>query len=429
MKQVRYEKLQQQDFPAESPGVNFRQTLPSWGYAEAVAQAADLGEGFVQYTSCCVGPALPLLALSALATFSLQVTFFEVIHETSQCSEEGALTYSPCVWLLPLPVLALRMFAEIRAVRHVSIPYCAKSQFSLFGSEVAFGKWLAAGLLFSTLNLADVCTDSAFSATSLKKLNCQDSGMQETWNTTWEQSIPGLLGVGAPPLSALIFVSWCLSLIQFMVPLMTSFPMPCDEWPSFILGSFGPYRTMMLSDCYYHDALFEIADSSGNASLQGLLVPYIKAQLRSGRFNSISHISRQMMTRMLLSYFLENAVQVNVQVTLFALSRYVNKDHPTLQTTNLISLSISIMGSFLKLLEAKDLFNLGSLTEELYGPSVNDEAVQQIYGRFKWGLLVARFACGLLILSLLYAAVKLIGAFACEDSMLNLTGCAQMHPT
>merc|ERR1712050_326231 len=139
-------------------------------------------------------------------------------------------------------------------------------------------------------------------------------------------------------------------------------------------------------------------------------------------------MSQQLVIRIILSYILENCLQINLQITLLAMQRCVMTVWPTqstMQAQAWLSIGLSIVTSSLKLLEAKAFFSFAATITDMSESymTADDKAALR---RFNRNVAVVRVACVVLALSLVYGVCKILAAFLCEHSMWNITGCVDM---
>merc|ERR1712151_96603 len=89
----------------------------------------------------------------------------------------------------------------------------------------------------------------------------------------------------------------------------------------------------------------------------------------------------------------------------------------------LLSIVLSIVLTSMKLWEATSFFSEAAkiVSEaELEEGYANSDDLKRMSRNIKY----IKIMCIMLLLFILYAAAKLVATYTCEDSMLNLTGCA-----
>jgi len=235
--------------------------------------------------------------------------------------------------------------------------------------------------------------------------------------------------------------AWFLSMVQMCFPLIRTIrrsdisehrfrsqPRICS--PSLLDGS--AMSTV--------DMVFTLGDAAGMASLQALTIPYNSGLMNRPYVASdsvfqcilINSLADQMIQRIFMSCIMENCLQINLQSTLYAADiaacrlRGV-KDH--VQVRTLVSISLSIGMSLLKLLDVRDFQKMvKEITAgmEIAGVEGNAACLRfQESTRPKLRLLF--WGCALIVLSLLFAAVTTVMAHVCKDSMWNTNGCVSLR--
>jgi hypothetical protein len=332
---------------------------------------------------------------------------------------------------------------------------------TIFTVGVPFCVWFVYVLILTLATVGDSETDSLFAAAALKTFTCP-AGMQlfKVWEVTWHQSMLGMLKIPCVGMPTLVITSWFLSLVQLVLPQIQTFrwlpyyPALDKNEPEFereeeapekvlVLG-FGD-RQALLSTGLDNQSIFNaLSEASGLASIQNLTVTSIQMQIGSvenyfipQKINMIVHLCSSITSRMFNTLLLENSFQINIQVTLFAVSRFITKgENHKAQIQVIASLALSILLTLCKLAEAKSFltFAVQTQTEVLEGLEGPYSHYRTDYPHVSRGVVTlrraiwtVRFCCIILIVTLLYAAVKLSAAFLCEDSMWNVTGCVEMN--
>ena len=187
---------------------------------------------------------------------------------------------------------------------------------------------------------------------------------------------------------------------------------------------------------FYADLGFELGEASGMVSLQKLQLMVAQTGLFRDNFGFVllltAELANAMPLKVLLAWLAENAVQLNLQATLFGLSLRASGEKGELSTAQLqalASICTSLLSTLLKLVEAYDFFQLMAKVEARAadgGAAEMDDDDQQRLRLMRQAKWVTGGGCGLLVLSLGYVVAKVIGAFFCEDSLWNITGCVAL---
>merc|ERR1719221_2405056 len=91
------------------------------------------------------------------------------------------------------------------------------TDFSVGHVNVPFVAWLTFYGVISQIAFADLGTDSMFTGTSMRTVEC-DHAVNDIWDKTWRASLLG--AIPTPSLWLLSIGSWSLSLVQIVVPLL-----------------------------------------------------------------------------------------------------------------------------------------------------------------------------------------------------------------
>ena len=111
---------------------------------------------------------------------------------------------------------------------------------------------------------------------------------------------------------------------------------------------------------YYSEVAYDLGEASGAAALQKLQFKQVEALSSVVPAAALGEVMR---SRVLWSWFAENALQLNLQTTLFALTKQASKEAGRAhagQLQALLSITVGLLTSLLKLAEAWDFFKLAS---------------------------------------------------------------------
>jgi len=406
--------------------------VPAWAIASEVKDDDIYPDGAAP--SC-----ISWLRGAVVVAIMLQGGILALSKVTSTCVG-GRVRSEPWVYAAMLPAMAFRGMVEWRVVRHMILPVVRHGRlngetcFKLMGQQVSFPTWLTICGVSSLTNFLDMGTDSIFTATSTGTLTC-DGGyeLRQMWHAQWAQSLSARLGMPAPDLGKLVLGFWALALLQLVWPLLKSLEVFCPKDPVF----YGFVSRMLGRFVAYDDVACDLGEACGMTTLQKLQIIHASAMVeqRAGMVDRqlvyVAPLGDSMASKVFLSWIMENAVQVNLQATLFALTKHTSKGGDEAitcaQVEALASIAISIMGTLLKLAEAWDFFKIVSPVVQAAERWPLDEDGQARLKALRRAVWAVRVGCAVLVAALGYAAAKLIGALACEDGLLNLTGCAAIE--
>lgn len=369
------------------------------------------------------------LLISLILALLQQVYIFASSKFMSSCVEGRA--YSP-PWLLAttLPFLSARMWLEWHALKYLMFGVASfykrerhqRMTFSMMGVTLKCEVWLAVCMVCSLLNFFDLATDSSFVARTSVALTCgHGDRLERLWHASWLQSLPGVCGIPAPDLGSVIFGFWFLTLVQLVWPLAKMLDAH--------LGTHVPdgYENTPFGreEVFYSAVAFDLGEASGMTAVQKLQVKHVESVLERSEFMSVVLPFGDVMTsRIMLSWLAENAVQLNLQATLFNLAKRASQelDHPApVQYDVLLSIVIGLLASLGKLAEAWDFFSIVAKIKSrpdfqaVLNPGEEDKLHRTV--------LAVRIGCFVFVTTLVYAGAKMIGTFVCQDGIWNITGC------
>jgi len=347
------------------------------------------------------------------------------------------------VWVLALPGLACRLAAEVFAlslflscyVRLIARekPYARMMRedekmqaFKVMGFTTGFLVWFIVSMIFTILNGIDVVTDTLFSAVYSISLRCPaNQPMRDVWTETFHQSMFGRWGIPTLDLATVIILCFVVCQLQALLPIALTI----RNWEG---------DSLLTGETLDHQAVFdEMAEANGSASLQSLVGSKNFATclenppLAIGRARGAA---TTMAKRTWLSYVGENAVQSNLQTTLFGIAFHTaNKTMTKATYQSLFSIGLGIGLTLLKLTDAMAFSKLSTLVEKTFEVE-DEEPLNKDWNMtrkaslvvFRWytKLIYAGFV--VLVTALIYAAAKIFAAFYCDDSMMNLSGCVEL---
>lgn len=394
---------------------------------------------FVREKDCpadAVGPVLSWLRGTTVAMMATQGGIFLAVRLSAECQDGGGYpTFPVWIWAVSIPALVLRNCAEWQALMHFLDAYVTQVRFfdlvpfKVFGCQVSFKVWLTFYLICS--NLAYLITDSFFAAVASAGGNCPDTKiMVDLWANAWQQSGLGVVGLPVVDFSLIVLAVWVLSFLQMVVPLTTTIRQP------YAGDDYGRSPSLCGKEDMFNDDKFgELSEAAGLARVQSLAITTRRStggtNGPTGKFHMEAlPLSKQMVNRFLLTYIAENALQSNLQSSLFAINRYATDGQgggwPGVQALGSIVLSLGLCA--VKVVEAISFFDFAKYAEQKFDDDAGvDEAEAEkktfAVKVFRRNVLVVRVLVVILLLLLAYALFKLVAAFWCPDSLVNLTGC------
>jgi hypothetical protein len=424
---------------AEYSALTLRSVLPRCLYSDE-----DLEEDYRKWwhhahqetMDLTVTTVVPKMFFMAACAAIAQVLSFCAFRISATCSDEGVATYPSWMLLSVLPFLAARMVGEWACIKRFLRTYVQMAlragtvPFKVMGISSICSIWLSFYLVFSATNFIDFTTDSAFTAMTMASRSCPGQQISKIWDQTIEQSIFGKFG-SILDISWVALGVWLISFVQTIYPLILYYgrgekpggPSVANEWYPYLSwakelrGGHNDLNENKVEGRVPYSALSEAA---GLATVQGLAVPLADTILADafGNSEALYTLDTQIVSRLVLSFIGENCVQINIQTSIFAINAHLLKKKLTSgQMKALLSIFLGIATTLLKLIEVRAYFTCMKVR------SITDDWACLGYGGHKRAIRIIKLACVIMILSLLYAAMKLTGAFLCKDSMMNITGC------
>jgi len=334
---------------------------------------------------------------------------------------------------------------EYRCLQYTVLPFAQVTGNFRFAVKVSYVAWLVLVGCLSVVNKVDMASDSLFLAVALRTDQCQGSEVQlsKVWTETMRQSMmPFLHGIR---ISTITLACYLVMFMQLLYPLAQSTPTWGDS-PDLIVGKNGKaeFRNILGHNMNLGDVLMILGEASNMASLQALNPIYARSKeqykWRQERnpTRSLIFLRNELLrgvVRIGLVALLENAVQLNIQTTLFSMNRAVFEGKYW-QTQTLASILLSLMTSGSKVLGFwqcwkfyrsvnRRIHELMEETEDdlvVGSPSLHQHEfdLARKYMVLLWVMIVVFF----LLCS--YACCKVVAAFVCKESVWNLTGCVDL---
>eukprot|EP00930_Biecheleria_cincta_P056616 TRINITY_DN42698_c0_g1_i1.p1 TRINITY_DN42698_c0_g1~~TRINITY_DN42698_c0_g1_i1.p1 ORF type:complete len:526 (-),score=69.81 TRINITY_DN42698_c0_g1_i1:187-1764(-) len=446
----------------ELPPLEFRKELPGWSYADEVAELADLPifHNDTVPMGLCVGPAV--LAAKAVVVFEFVtvVGLACLAYATSQCTQKCYAEYATWVWLVAVPVFVVRLAMEWYCVRFAVIPYIQVCRsFRVLGCcKVSFHPWVVFGTLLSIINEMDMITDAFFVAVSAKTDTCSGKTIGTIWQLMLQQSMFKFLGSWLEwfPFHRVVFVVWVISFIQLAHPWLYSTP-ACGEDPVYYNVAFPEpgckIATKKLQfenllgqkDTNLGNALYALAEGSG-LGLLNLHQPWYArykliaqlAVLENKVSLEFSEISKPLAilqgelergkVRFLLVAVGENAVQIQLQITLLAMRMALESK---IHWHMLLLIVTSIIMCTIRAVTCRDLINFSGVVQNKVKrlEGLESEDAQRMKNEL---VAIKANTRGIKMIAFLYAAVLIYSAvqlgmtYICEDSVWIISGCVDL---
>jgi hypothetical protein len=273
-----------------------------------------------------------------------------------------------------------------------------------------------------------------------------------------------------------MMAAWTLTWVKMAYSLLTATP-SCGEDVDYAIGTHdntGKQHRLQFKDMTgermnFGDALFMLAETAGMGSIQSFSPWFPQSKERAVRQHALATCSssfdpmrslallrgelRRGLVRFGFVAVCENSVQVNLQITLLALSRSVHR-WSNFEKRAFMSITVCLVLSVLRLVSVMGLLRFaaevlkaiakfeeqegnnidleaegmaGSLSVQttpssswhLHQPGWTLESEKKLVGRYV--MCIKLFAAGFTVL-LVYAMVKLAAAYICEDSLFNVLG-------
>jgi hypothetical protein len=340
----------------------------------------------------------------------------------------------------------------------------------------------------------DQVTDGFFTANALDLISCKREEVREIWDLTMQQSVFRFLPLWrtSAHLELILIAAWVISLLQMVWPIAATLSCRClqgsivyEVGDNGVIGVAGLEANPCIGKTD-HDEVFEnLSEASGMASFMNTHTDIIESKITDPNYAMAylevvvfaTNAASVLAVRIVLSALLENCLQLNVQTSIFAISRHIsitNGRHINITngltaiTTNstasvqlVVSIVIAFAMTFHKLEEVWRLFQISKIvfaqrhraqgSDEYSGGGEdsqlpdgrrNSRTSRLAFGgaresqiqlqtelqleKFRMLLRVVGVSCVLIIITLLYCMGKFVGAFLCKDSLWNITGCVSL---
>ncbi|CAE7246876.1 unnamed protein product [Symbiodinium sp. CCMP2592] len=405
----------------------------------------DAGE--VVHVSKAVGPSIPDLWLTNVYILGCTALFFVAVCSTRSCKEGSSYPSVPlwvwCFFLLPLP---LQLVTERKAVRLVLRTFVMDllkykgGTFKVMGVAVSTRIWHSYSIVMLLLGLLDIYSDTAFAGIlSFGGTDMCSAGQTASlWNYWWKHGVMGYLPVPVPALDMVILFSWSLMLLQQLVPVVS---MIRKEQVTYEHGDEGKAISAVTGEQLFNDdVFFELSEAACFHSIVHISTDHATCQMerlvrekRHWRIMGYGNtLCSRLMKRFLLSYVLENCVQLNLQAYTLAINQYQAKHLAVLPRFSLV---IGMVMAAIKAAEIVGfLRNLIPFVTDVAKEAENLEPPKEEQRKkFQSGLALFRrveiysvLALLLMVSSLLTACFTLLGVQLCPEGVITLKGCLEV---
>lgn len=423
----------------------------------------------------CSGPAVKWARWAVAAMWlSLPVVGCTAL-KFSRCTTKGermAVVPVWC-WVFWIPSFIFSFFVEVKCLRWTSIPYIqVVSHYRLFGTKVSFNTWLMVTLFISSLQRVDLATDGFFTATVVANPYCKGEGFDKVWKIVMQQSALHRFHLEDHiAFDAIAVFSFFVMFCQVLYAILMTTPR-CGSSVDYVIGTKRAdgekanvqFTNMVGEHMNLGDALHILGEPIGMMAItkQKPIFPQKKASLllkgdvtedcRKRALSFAKNTLTQGIALLGCVAFLENSIQINLQVSYFAMRRAVSHDSlwQWHWMSGLASIFLSLIMSGEKMVVAwefikfadKVIQKIDALPQE-EAPAEEEEnpdmgrARSEFHHADNWSQerevaiirrynTILKFFTGLLVLLVVYAMCKCVAIFACKDSLLNLTGCVDL---
>lgn len=451
--------------------------MPSWAYARSVGilvtkklKEDPHGRALVSLRSTA-GQALPLAFMSMFVLWVFYPCHMFMVRGVSHCRDEGAdlalgvPAYPWWCWGSVLPVLAVCLSLQFFCMRYINLP---KQQvlrgYTVLGcikGKRIYTLFIMQSLMLSTLHMVDLASDSAFLGTILTSKHCRSGlALEHYWTITMGQSMFGLLlpAKFTPSLVLTTVFPWALNFLVLVFAFLEAMPVRSEMAKvdyEVALAENQPYKLEYATYSRYilgdetkqnHGAaMMIVAEASGMSGIVHKDEEYAfkKAQfaLDDGKheceLEAMEHVesqARRSILRTLLGATLVNSSQLNIQVTILALSCAITHARPSKYPQLLLSIGVGAAMTAIRIVEACSIIKGLSpwykvITDRLQQYPADSRYVDIVMTKAgllsKWriALMVTTSMCACWWL---YAVIKLYMAFKCPSSLWNVTGCVHI---
>uniref|UniRef100_A0A7S4PVR0 Uncharacterized protein n=1 Tax=Alexandrium monilatum TaxID=311494 RepID=A0A7S4PVR0_9DINO len=386
--------------------------------------------------------------------FAIVYPFLVCLVSVCPAPYEPFARYPNWVYLIFLFVVAYSFWHEIQALRYVLCTYamyCAP--FSLFGLRLTSTKWLMFVGMVGLTSHADLLTNGLFLSKILTTVSCNGpkaETIQLIWFHTIHKSVVGWVP-GFDHLDSLMLIGWGLMFFQPLLCFLYTWPLLGSEVDYGVASMPNGYETpwtFIWRRCggrrvvHHADALQMLGAVNRMTSLTDKMLTWCKArsyeEMRGVRpnkvFRALDIMYREysrITHRLWLVSIMEKAFMLEVQVTVFAISRsLMPQDMPfwlRLDGQLLISIVLSGM-TYMKVLydswsQDRTMCKFVDTIKRHpdYIEKQDDDDVKTIMSNIRYKQWVSsRMGMLVLVAFLVHSLTKFIMAFVCKDSLWDI---------
>eukprot|EP00930_Biecheleria_cincta_P048013 TRINITY_DN33395_c0_g1_i1.p1 TRINITY_DN33395_c0_g1~~TRINITY_DN33395_c0_g1_i1.p1 ORF type:complete len:423 (+),score=64.61 TRINITY_DN33395_c0_g1_i1:3-1271(+) len=411
----------------------------------------------------CTGPGIPNARKGVAALWISLFSITVIAYFSTGCvdAEVGRVPVIPAwVWLFWIPAFIACAYVEFQCFKLTTIPYGqVLKRFLIFRRAVPFRAWLAILTCLSQLQRLDMATDGFFVANALADPIC-NGRIDEVWQLVMERSMFRTIHLDhVLQFHRVVLLSFMCMTAQLLYPLLHTSPKDSQVVDYDVIGPRRPdgseailqFENYLGETVNFGDALHLLGEPMGASTLtlQKPSFPKQKADVilqstpltTDNLHRSLSFVRNTLVQGVVtigLVALLENAFQINLQVSVFAMKRAVLKDDlwQWHWAPQLFSISLSFIVSLEKIKAGIELLwfwrsttnRILEATRDGQTHSTEDEFLSdKRWRKTNWHMKRLVVLLLLLILATSYALVKFIKVFQCKDSLWNLSGCVDLE--
>jgi hypothetical protein len=367
------------------------------------------------------------LWLVVIATILLAIIAFAMLVHEGDCH-----AHEHPVWVFDLmcPLVLLRVFVELKALRYILKPYLASSRkaglrpFKFGPFPVPFSLWFMAELSISMADLASMVTRTLFYGSNMAIVSCQTNMLRSRWDSLRDEDSGAVVGFEQALMLAWICnfcpLVLCTGAVRWNVTQLDSGDAIGMNW--------------MYGRVHTGDVVLSLARVSGMSTIKQIEMSYriarakmyLQSEEPSKAISLVLGETSRMILRVIFVLLLDACVQVYVISYIFIMKENIIPGRAEFELTGpLIPLCMSFSLLVVKLMEFRRYASLVDMVcchiPEIYldqahhtGGTMRD-AIAKIMFRKR----VILSACTLMLLFLLYWGVKMVGVFYCKTSVFS----------
>jgi len=445
--------------------------LPSWAYNREIAELArdlnahaGLEDNFSIHWrdklvySEIARPAVIWGFWSTAVNWTFFFVFAAYAWHSTQCStEHGFLALYPS-WLpcIGVPVIMLAMAIEWRCLRrNIIVQVQWTGRFTILGVPVSYIQWIVLMSVWSLQAHFDIVSQNLFTAMLVRTWGCSmvrsssAAAASGIWKATIRESVVAQVP-GFDSLATLALVTWSLIPLQLVWALSGVVPLSKASYAQTIKPrqNHQIYRTLLNRRTFHKDAIgvLAVVNRMVSVSFQAMYQTIARAKWwveRPGMndipqyavmryLDQLHPLARTAAMRLLFFSILENAMKLELQVSILALDRaLMPRDHTKTDPKTLIPVVLSFLTAGLTILCAG--FQWRKIRQAQV--SVQKLIVLDSESHTPWSRTsrcLVGFGMVLAVYSLLvtHCVAKLVMAYVCKDSMWNIalrsSGCVDL---